>query len=1459
MPALISITKIRLENLPPAAQGTLGVVRVKFRAGTAAAETIPRQVNPDGSVEWLETLEMVVHDLSKPLVAVVSQENSSGGWSLVPGGRFDGALVTELPSDWYGGSSVATDPTFHAQLSIEMEHGLQRDTRLPPQTGMDKSGGGFRVPLTSGRAAGSPYDAYHFAPGERGGRGGRGVPRMGRAVSGDSSGVVFGGAYGMGAPSASFGYGAVAGGGGGGAAASGASMDLSSSSGASSLGGGGLVTAVAVPADGEAVLPSEAPGLRRASTYSTSSSSTYGPARKSSRKRFPGGWVQSESQDGSFRSSARMSMSDMSSFSESSFATAAEAGAEEPAPPVPADAHLPSPVGTYTPSRLLDPDFQLKEQEEEEGKERTGQVEFFPAYKRPSLTEARAGLGSFGSASPDGGVEEVKTERRPSDGDQGSPAVEAEQRTWFRMRRKRGKSYKESRSSGPSGGTASSESAAGSSETRPFPGRDGSGGSVAMTLSSIAPAAAEEKEEAELARAHRQASTKSKKAGRTTSTLQKTFSLLSRKRPSTSLGAALAAAAADAAAPPPPPSAPPAADAPPTKLIERVESHGVSIASRRPPTAPPSYQEVLRQRGLLPQPPGARTLAGAGAASLYPELAMSRSRSSSLEPSAGAAAAAESPVEARVLPPAPLFATAASFSPSAPVELGSPRSGWGEGEAQRAEASSVDDEAAAALAAVTLAKASQQQQQQQQQQQIERVASGTCADWKDDCIVDTSLQGTTPGAAGAAAPRLPIRPYPGRTPAARPPARPGARPLPAASSETGDDSSESGLLWSGEAAGQEDDSYSSSENLYDTGLALGGLLPPPPSARDRREELTLPGSLPVYSAMPADSLDGSGRVDAAVDRDSITSYPEVRPRQQLEPTESQTTASSEVTDVEPAFSSTRPRQMVPRQLPPESTSASSESTSSTSTSRNMSVPVNTRAVPLMASTDARSNRAPRRGTTSGGGRGDRDGDPVIISCFAPRPVRPGTSFDLQVKAYLRRHREAVLRETLLERAPEAGRPEGMSIVRGKRVTVKLLLPEDKFKVLRLDRAASRSSESDFVWEGEATAARFRVACLPGIDPGLVKCEAMVIEGGQVQRLSFDIEVAGPGYVPMELDSGLSGQVELDTRLKAEEGNVAEIPFDELHFVRELGEGCQGVTSHYRWNGKDVAVKRLTSHSEFFPSTGPTRDGLKHEATILSLLGHHPNVVELYGVSQQGGGGSDEGMHVVTKLEQGGSIEDALGLKRKSNGTNGGGRFAVNGGSNGYGRAHGHGYGSEFDGRTRAAWARDIARGLANSHAADVLHNDIASRNALLSNRSPESRALVCDFGLSKFLREGLQKAHCIDPQVVHERWPLRQMPCESLAPPYSLTAKSDSWMYGIFLYEVFAGERPWAGIDTEEVKRLVLEGKRIPKVPEMLRERGTHMVKLYESCLSKDSEKRPSLEHVVNELSTNYTSMSATW
>ena len=112
---------------------------MNFRAGAAEAETTSAAAGPDGSVEWSEPLEIILQDIGAPLVAVVQHSSSSpGGWSLVPGGHFLGAVITELPNEWRDVPHAPTAPTFYAQLSVVVEHSSQRDTRPPPSAGMDR-------------------------------------------------------------------------------------------------------------------------------------------------------------------------------------------------------------------------------------------------------------------------------------------------------------------------------------------------------------------------------------------------------------------------------------------------------------------------------------------------------------------------------------------------------------------------------------------------------------------------------------------------------------------------------------------------------------------------------------------------------------------------------------------------------------------------------------------------------------------------------------------------------------------------------------------------------------------------------------------------------------------------------------------------------------------------------------------------------------------------------------------------------------------------------------------------------------------------------------------------------------------------------------------------------------------------------------------------------------------------
>ena len=167
-------------------------------------------------------------------------------------------------------------------------------------------------------------------------------------------------------------------------------------------------------------------------------------------------------------------------------------------------------------------------------------------------------------------------------------------------------------------------------------------------------------------------------------------------------------------------------------------------------------------------------------------------------------------------------------------------------------------------------------------------------------------------------------------------------------------------------------------------------------------------------------------------------------------------------------------------------------------------------------------------------------------------------------------------------------------------------------------------------------------------------------------------------------------------------------------------------------------------------------------------------MEFYGLSKQGGANGDGELNVVSKFEGGGNLQAALRVEGFEKERTCGGLGEV-------------GTGCQTSGHARKAWARDMALGLASSHSVGVVHNDVACRNALRSFPSDEAPVLLCDFGMSTVLRGGgVERAGLIDVKESRDRWPVWQMPKESLEFPHTLSEASDTWMYGALLYEVSA-------------------------------------------------------------------------
>uniref|UniRef100_A0A0E0GNW0 Protein kinase domain-containing protein n=1 Tax=Oryza nivara TaxID=4536 RepID=A0A0E0GNW0_ORYNI len=166
-------------------------------------------------------------------------------------------------------------------------------------------------------------------------------------------------------------------------------------------------------------------------------------------------------------------------------------------------------------------------------------------------------------------------------------------------------------------------------------------------------------------------------------------------------------------------------------------------------------------------------------------------------------------------------------------------------------------------------------------------------------------------------------------------------------------------------------------------------------------------------------------------------------------------------------------------------------------------------------------------------------------------------------------------------------------------------------------------------------------------------------------------------------------------------NVQVINNGDLEDLREIGSGSFGTVFHGRWKGTDVAIKRIKNSCFMYPSSQADKliTEFWREAAIISKL-HHPNVLALYGIVNNGPGGT---LATVTEFMINGSLKKVLLHKNKY-----------------------------LDWHKRIMVAKDAAIGMEYLHSKDIVHFDLKCDNLLVNIKDP-SRPIckVADFGLSK--------------------------------------------------------------------------------------------------------------------------------
>ncbi|EEY63895.1 protein kinase [Phytophthora infestans T30-4] len=447
-------------------------------------------------------------------------------------------------------------------------------------------------------------------------------------------------------------------------------------------------------------------------------------------------------------------------------------------------------------------------------------------------------------------------------------------------------------------------------------------------------------------------------------------------------------------------------------------------------------------------------------------------------------------------------------------------------------------------------------------------------------------------------------------------------------------------------------------------------------------------------------------------------------------------------------------------------------------------------------------------------------DAVHFSAFGPPQVALRDFFRIDIWAYLKQQRESMLELALEHNDVETGhRAQPLRIQRGTLVTVSIE-HSTRFGIKGEDCKSFR-------WHGDIVGVSFdlyrHTTRSEDTNDTDELCIAKIVAGTKVSLLYIRLHaLSAHCYNGTAAGVTTSSDLSLlDTRMEHVAPNVLDIPAEDLELIRPIGHGSFGDAVLARWKStsQDVVVKMMNQdvygHSDALAE-------FQHEAAVMNLLGKHPHVVELLGVSNTGadkGSTHSQSLSLVTEYLPNGSLEDVLGIN-----------------------AHSGILSEQVSLFSRTIMARDAAHGLVNIHQGNFLHRDIAARNCLVD---VDFSVKVCDFGLSRRLRgfNGTDGSFYFDDDR-HGFGPLKWMAPESIIPPHLFSTFSDSYMFGVLLYEIFSGQPPFPNLTSRDAAALILEGHHVP-IPNSLP--STHR-QLMQQCFDVHPLRRPSMDQIYNTL-----------
>ena len=154
-------------------------------------------------------------------------------------------------------------------------------------------------------------------------------------------------------------------------------------------------------------------------------------------------------------------------------------------------------------------------------------------------------------------------------------------------------------------------------------------------------------------------------------------------------------------------------------------------------------------------------------------------------------------------------------------------------------------------------------------------------------------------------------------------------------------------------------------------------------------------------------------------------------------------------------------------------------------------------------------------------------------------------------------------------------------------------------------------------------------------------------------------------------------------------------------------------------------------------------------------------------------------------------------------------------------------------------AIQIAHGLAAAHARGILHRDLKPNNLFLTS---DGAAKIFDFGLAKLLPSRESSAAALDVTGQQLTQPLTVLGTAAYMAPEQaegrvVDQRADQFAFGVVLYEMFGGQRPFQRATVHETLAAILRDE--PRNLASLRpELPVRFSRIVTRCLSKDPSAR---------------------